>query len=140
MTLTNSKKYELFNKILLGLLAIEYLDNTKYKLISSVIPDYELAILQLIIITRIIAFNIYFKDVINYVIIRRINRAQLTGGIERNNEEQYDIRIEHKIFITWLSVLELVIFTVVYLVKQDFQPWFIILGMFMSSYREITYV
>ena len=132
-----SKAYELFNRFLIGILAMDCI-NGKCRLISIPLYGQEPTLLEIIVITRLVVFNLLFLKFIKDM--RRTRAARIENpetNIGRANirADIYDIRLEEKIFSIWLTVLEFMVFTFANFVP-GYRVLFVVLGLGIGAYRE----
>ena len=132
-----NKAYELFNRFLIGILAMDCL-NGKCRLISIPLYGQELTLLEIIVITRLVVFNLLFWKLIKGM--RRTLAARIENpetDINRANiyAEIHNKQIEEKIFSIWLTVLEFMVFTFANFVPSARVP-FVVLGLAIGAYRE----
>jgi hypothetical protein len=131
------KAYELFNCFLIGILAMDCI-NGKCQIISVPLYGQEATLLEIIVITRLVVFNLLFwkliKDMRQTQAARienpdtDINRANIHTEINNN-------LIEEKIFIIWLTVLEFMVFTFANFIPSV-RVSFVVLGLAIQVYRE----
>ena len=131
------KAYELFNRFLIGILAMDCI-NGKCQIISVPLYGQEATLLEIIVITRLVVFNLLFwkliKDMRQTQAARienpdtDINRANIHTEINNN-------LIEEKIFIIWLTVLEFMVFTFANFIPSV-RVSFVVLGLAIQVYRE----
>jgi hypothetical protein len=142
MDLTLVKTYGLVNRIIFGFLAIDCLGHN-CQIINLIIPFSELSMLHLIIILRVVAFNWQFWNITNSIYNRRVARFtniepnQTTLHRNRIYDEIQDIKLEQQIFAVWLTVLELIVFTLANITSNGYQLIFVMLGIFINSSQEI---
>lgn len=132
-----TKAYELFNRFLLGILAMDCI-NGKCRLISIPLYGQEPTLLELIVITRMVVFNLLFWKLIKDM--RRMRGARIKNPeteINRANiwAEIYDKQLEDKIFAIWLTVLEFMVFAFANFIPSVRVP-FVVLGLAIGAYRE----
>lgn len=142
-----TKTYEFINRIMFGFLVIDCFGH-KCQIINIPIPCSGLSIIQLIIVLRIIAINWQFWNITGLIHNRHINRFNISSSNEPQNdtttiyrnhlyEEIQDIRLEKQIIMAWLTVLEIVIFTLANIATSGYQLQLVMLGIFINSWQEI---
>jgi len=141
MTISISKAYELFNRFIIGILAMDCMDG-KCRLISIPVYGHAPTLLEIILITRLVVFNILFWKLIKGM--RRSLAARIENpetDINRANiySEIYNKQIEEKIFSIWIVVYEFMVFTFANFIPSA-RILFVVLGLAMGTNREFAIV
>jgi len=132
------KAYELFNRFLIGILAMDCL-NGNCRIISIPLYGQEPTLLELIVITRLVVFNLLFWKLITDMRGNRVARIKKPETVITRANIWADIhskQIEERIFSVWLTVLEFMVFTFANFVPSA-RITFVVLGLAIGVYREI---
>ena len=139
MDISITKAYKLFNRFLIGILAMDCL-NGKCQLISIPLYGQEHILLQIIVITRLVEFNLLFCKLIKdmrQTLAARIENPETNINIANIYSEIYNKQIEEKIFIIWLTVLEFIVFTFANFVPSA-RVSFVVLGLAIGAHHEFV--
>ena len=120
--MNTSKLYGIINRVLFGVLAIGCLGN-KCQLVSTPVAGYDITILQIIIMVKLVAFNFQFITIIWF--LREQRGARMTNARQqipstetpelieyrlRMQTEIRDIQVETMVISAWMAFAEYVAF------------------------------